>query len=219
MRMIILAAAARARADVCAGRGSCRGPLVPSRHRRLHQLRLPDAGPMRGKCYRNRRILRAERELFGIRRCPRASSASISGTPAVGSARHEEEIFAAWQRAGRRSPYPFAIAVVGCAMYQTAAAMSAMIATHKMISITNRCTASRDCLPFVHVRFPNRRLCRGLYRNLRVAAPTSAIPRCRRGARAGPRARARAAQRARPRACFPLVAPDRPAPAWARARR
>jgi len=33
-------------------------------------------------------------------------------------------------------------------MYQTAAAMSAMIATHKMISITNRCTASRAVIAF-----------------------------------------------------------------------
>ena len=48
----------------------------------------------------------------------------------------------------RRAPGPFAMAVVGYAMYQTAAAMSARIAMHNMISITNRCTASRDVMAF-----------------------------------------------------------------------
>ena len=48
----------------------------------------------------------------------------------------------------RRSPGPFAVAVVGYAMYQTAAAMSAMITMHNMISIMNRCTASRDEIDF-----------------------------------------------------------------------
>jgi hypothetical protein len=50
---------------------------------------------------------------------------------------------------GRRSPpFPFVIAVVGYAMYQTAAAMSARIAMHNIISITNRCIASRDVIAF-----------------------------------------------------------------------
>jgi hypothetical protein len=40
------------------------------------------------------------------------------------------------------------MAVVRCAMYQTAAAMSAMITMHNMSSITNRCTASRDEIDF-----------------------------------------------------------------------
>ena len=40
------------------------------------------------------------------------------------------------------------MAVVGYAMYQTAAAMSAMITMHNMISIVNRCTASRAEIDF-----------------------------------------------------------------------
>ena len=48
----------------------------------------------------------------------------------------------------RRSLGLFAKAVVGYAMYQTAAPMGAMITMHNMISIMNRCTASRDEIDF-----------------------------------------------------------------------
>ena len=55
------------------------------RQRRLHQLRLPDARAMRGQCDGNRRILRAERELFGIRRRPGAQAHQLAALPRSGS--------------------------------------------------------------------------------------------------------------------------------------
>ena len=61
MRMIVLAAAACVAVTFAQVEARAEGAGCSSPQRRLHQLRLSNARPMRGQCYGNRRVLRALR--------------------------------------------------------------------------------------------------------------------------------------------------------------